>query len=143
MATVVAVAFWALLLSAGILITLSGNRSAQRFLMAVVGATVLTAAAVVFLPSATVAYAFLVVNGVLLGTALYFLLKLDRYWPIWFAGFHSIAVASELSRLAFSGSVSEMYANLAGFWSVPALVAMAWGVSLDRAKQEADPWNNA
>lgn len=134
LASIVALGFWLLLLSAGALIALSGNRPAQQFLTTVILATVVTAMAAAFLPSADAAYAYFVIDGALLGVALYFVLTLDRYWPIWFAGFHSVAVASELSRFAFPVPVPEMYANLAGFWSVPALLATALGVSRDRLK---------
>lgn len=130
-ATFVATSFWALLLSGGVLITLSGDRPAQRFLGAILAATILTAITDIFLPKTFESYAYLMVDAMLLIIVLYYVMQLENYWPIWFAGFHSIAVASQISRLAHAGPLPSIYVDLAGFWSVPALLAMVIGVYLD------------
>lgn len=130
-ATIVAIAFWFLLLSGGVLIALSGNRPAQRFLGAILGAALFTAVTDMFLPKALAAYAYFVVDGTLLVIAVYYVLQLEDYWPIWFAGFHSIAVAGQIARLAYSGPLPSIYVDLAGFWSVPAVLTMVIGVYMD------------
>lgn len=137
-AAVVATAFWVLLLSGGILIALSGNRPAQRFLGAIVLATLLSAATDLILPKSISAYAYLMIDTALLALALIFVIKLDSYWPIWFAGFHSITVGSEISRLIYSGPFPSIYLDVAGFWSIPAFVAMAVGVNLDKYRQNGN-----
>lgn len=139
----VAIAFWVLLLAGGALIVMSGNRSAQNFLGAILGATILTAVTDAFIPFYLAWYAYLAIDGTLLAIVLCYVVKSNVYWPIWFAGFHSIAVASQVSQLIFSGKVIGPYVDFAGFWSIPALVAMVWGVSLDRIKHKAVFQNNA
>ena len=126
-----------MLFSSGVLIALSGNRPAQRFLIAILGATVLSAASDILLPKAITAHAYLAIDAMLLAIALYFVLRTTSYWPIWFAGFHSIAVASEIARLAYSGPMPGIYLDLAGFWSVPALLSMVMGINMDRHYQQA------
>lgn len=131
-AVVLVIAFWVLLLSGGALIALSGDRPAQRFLGAIMGATVFTAMADTLLPKVLAAYAYLAIDGTLLAITFFYVFRLQRYWPIWFAGFHSIAVASQISRLAYSVSTPSIYVDLAGFWSIPAFLVLVIGVNLDR-----------
>ena len=129
---IAAIDFWALLLSAGILIVFSGDRPARKFLGAILAATMLTLVVDLSFAGAVAPLAYLAIDGVLLGVAGWYVLKIDAFWPIWFAGFQLITVASEVARLAFSGAIPEMYANVAGFWAIPALLTMAVGVMRDR-----------
>lgn len=54
------------------------------------------------------------------------------YWPIWFAGFHSVAVATGLARMIFPVSVLQIYIDASEFWALPALGAAVAGILLDR-----------
>jgi hypothetical protein len=59
-------------------------------------------------------------------------LRAESYWPMWFTGFHSIAVATGLARFTFPVSVPQIYIDAAGFWALPALGFATIGVLLDR-----------
>jgi hydrogenase/urease accessory protein HupE len=61
------------------------------------------------------------------------------HWPIWFCGFHSVSVASGFARFAIPTDVPTIYTNFAGFWAVPALIAVVVGVLLDRRADPAAP----
>jgi hypothetical protein len=132
LAVIVAVTFWAFLLSGGVLVALSGDRPAQRFLGAILIATLLTGATDLMIAKVIAPFAYLAIDASLLGLAIYFVVMIDRFWPVWFAGFQTITVASELSRLIFSGLSPERYADVGGFWAVPAFLSMVAGVTLDR-----------
>lgn len=131
-AAIVAIAFWVLLFSGGALIALSGDRSAQCFLGAILVATILTAATDTIIPKPLAAYVYLAIDSTLLAIAFYYVLTSVRYWPIWFAGFHSIAVAGQITRIIYAGPLPSINVDLAGFWSIPALIVFVIGVQRDR-----------
>lgn len=69
-------------------------------------------------------------------------LRSDRYWPLWFAAMQTLAVLTELLSWARLDTQYIVFANLAAFWSLPALLAMTWGTILDRKhsrRNEARP----
>lgn len=53
------------------------------------------------------------------------------YWPVWFAGFHTIIVATGLAHLLFPSSIPGIYINAASFWSLPSLLVLALGTLTD------------
>lgn len=80
-----------------------------------------------------------VVDTILLAVVLVIVAKSKRHWPIWFAGFHAVAVATGFAQLFFPNETPGIYIMMAGFWSLPALIAAAIGVFLDkRAKGLGD-----
>jgi hypothetical protein len=127
-----AVAFWILLISAGLLICINGPAVARRFLGLIILASIGTAAVDLLVSAALAPYAYLTIDGLLLIAAVIYVLKERVFWPMWFAGFQMIAVVSHSARLILSGPIPAMYAQLAGFWAVPALISMAIGTVMDR-----------
>ena len=74
----------------------------------------------------------ILVDAALLAFTTYVAVKSVYYWPLWFSGFHMIAVATGLARIAFPSSLTTLYTNTAGFWAIPALSAAVAGVYFDR-----------
>lgn len=142
-AVVIALAFWISLLSAGALIALSASRPAQFFFCAILGATALTAISDLRLSQEALWYSYLAIDSSLLAISLYLVMKSSSYWPIWFSGFQSITVASELAKITHSGMEVGIYLDVAGFWSIPALIFMVVGVHLDRVKHSSKSHKNA
>jgi hypothetical protein len=128
----IAILFWVFLLSAAGLIAFSGTWISRGFLALIFAATVATAGVRLLVPASHVAIGYLAVDATLLLAALVLVAKLDVFWPIWFGGFQSITVLTEIGRLLLPGEVPAIYGDLAGFWAAPAMIAMAVGISLDR-----------
>lgn len=59
-------------------------------------------------------------------------LRSRRYWPIWFAGFQLLAVASHFSVVALPDIDRKIYRGLETVWAVPMLVTMVIGITKDR-----------
>jgi hypothetical protein len=71
------------------------------------------------------------IDTILLAAIFYITSKSMALWPIWFAGFHMISVATGFANLLFPTHVPEMYRMIAGFWALPAQICMALGIILD------------
>ncbi len=68
-----------------------------------------------------------------LGIALYVIaMRSQRYWPLWIMGFHLITITSHLSAAVSPSMASKFYFGLATFWSIPKLLTIVIGVTLDR-----------
>ena len=128
----IAIAFWVFLLSASLIILASGQRHERYFLAAVVVATALTFVAQSIWGGREAYRIVFAIDIALWLLALIYVAKSARYWPIWFAGFHSITVATELGSMIFPGAMPGLYIDAAGFWALPALGFMAIAVTLDR-----------
>lgn len=72
------------------------------------------------------------VDALLLVALLRVALASDRWFPIWFTGFHLVAVVSHLASYIAPGFLLEIYFLLQAFWSIPMLLALVIGVALDR-----------
>ena len=59
-------------------------------------------------------------------------LRSARHWPLWFAGFHAAGTALILIALIVPGPMHAIPERMAGFWSIPALFAMTYGLLKDR-----------
>lgn len=132
----VAVGFWIFMAASYALVILYGGREARIFIHIVLLAALATLLAFVSLPKQQYAITILIIDGALLAAALFFVARSRSFWPIWFAGFHLIGVATTNARLAFPNSVPEFYGNLAGFWAIPAVTAMVVSIIRDRSAQQ-------
>lgn len=63
--------------------------------------------------------------------ALCLALMRNRFWPVWFAGFLMVGVASSVSILAFRELNPFVIFAASAFWSLPALACMAFGTYRD------------
>ena len=110
-----------------------GGRDGRWAALVVVAATLLT------MPAETVGHAWrntelaiLAVDTGLLAALYALVLSSRRYWPIWMAGFHLVAVVSHLSTMLAPTFTPELYRALAGVWGIPMLLSLLLGVELDR-----------
>ena len=55
-----------------------------------------------------------------------------RYWPLWAAGLHLNTVISHCATMVVPRVVPKVYQTLESVWSVPILIVMVIGISLDR-----------
>ena len=111
---------------------LAGDRL-DRLAAAWIAAALLgTFAATTFAAGDRAILAVLVVDLVLLAAIVRIALKSERYWPTWFAGLHLAGVICLSAALIASPPHSETLRVFAGFWGVPALLAMVFGLFLDR-----------
>lgn len=129
---ILTIAFWAFLFSACGAMFCFGQRDEKRFIIAVVAATLSTFVANSIWGITTALPIVAVIDGALLIFVLAYVARSDRYWPIWFAGFHLNTIATEMGSIMFPGALPGLYTNLAGAWALPALGAAAWGVMRDR-----------
>lgn len=56
-------------------------------------------------------------------------LRSRYYWVVWMCGFQLAGVATHLPGLFYSGVVSDIYEGLQGFWSIPVIIVMVFGVN--------------
>ena len=140
-----ALLFWALVLLCCGYGAAYGGRDGRRLAVIYVVACVLTIPAsrldrswgVTQLP-------VLAVDLALLGSVAWLALRTSRWFPIWFAGFHLVAVTAHLATLIAPGFATKAYFLLQAVWSVPMLLSFALGVTLDRQagltdEPKADP----
>jgi hypothetical protein len=71
------------------------------------------------------------IDASFLSLALFLSSRADCYWPIWFAGFLAIAVATSLSETLFPNKLPAIYIAIQGFWFLPAMASMAIGTVMD------------
>lgn len=74
----------------------------------------------------------LAVDLVLLAALLWVALRADRWFPLWFTGFHLVAVISHLASIFAPGYAPKLYFLLQSLWSVPMLLTLVIGITLDR-----------
>jgi hypothetical protein len=87
-----------------------------------------------------VAYLSIISDCLILLVTWYFALTSDRYWPIWFAAMQTLTVLTLVVTPTQIGLPHFILLNLAGFWSLPALIVMTWGTILDwRERASASP----
>ena len=80
----------------------------------------------------------IVIDMTLLAFSICLAAKSANFWPMWFSGFHMVAVATGFARFTFPTALPTIYTNTAGFWAIPALIAAAIGVLLDRRVRGQD-----
>lgn len=111
---------------------LAGTRIDRQAVAWIAAALIATLSISSFVPVARAGAAILAVDLVLLAAMIEIALRSPRYWPTWFAGFHLAAVCYGLASLLAPDSYANTLRVFAGFWGVPALLAMVFGIFLDR-----------
>ena len=128
----VAIGFWAFMIASYVVVLLYGGREARIFIHFVLLAALATLVAFITLSGTAYGLTVLAIDFALLAAAFYFVARARSFWPIWFAGFHLIGVATSCARWLFPHQLPEIYGNLAGFWAIPALMTMVVAVIRDR-----------
>ena len=129
---IIAASFWIFLISSLVILGSFGEKKGRQLTAACLLASIITYLTNAHLGFINAGSIVLLVDFVLLSIALWFVISTDRYWPVWFAAFQAITVASELANALFPANVTNLYGNFAGFWALPALGAAAVGAILDR-----------
>lgn len=126
------IVFTIMLLACVAYASILGGRTGRAGSAIFIAATLLSNIAARFNPYwASTSFGVLWVDtGCLLGL-LVLTLRSDRYWPIWALGFQSVAVATHLATIVAPDIVPRAYQAMAAFWSIPILVAMVTGTTLD------------
>lgn len=114
---------------------LAGDRLDKQAVAWIIAALTGTLAASVFAAPDRVVLAILAIDLVLLAAIIRIALRSLRYWPTWFAGLHFAGVLCGVAALGAPAQHVETLRILAGFWGVPALLAMVFGLFLDRRSQ--------
>lgn len=129
----VALSFWVLTLACCGFAALFGGRSGRAIALIYVTAVVATSLATrdpkawsdPHLPA-------LAVDLTLLAALLWVAMRSNRWFPLWFTGFHLVALVSHLAAILAPGFAPKLYFLLQSLWSVPMLLTLAIGVLLDR-----------
>lgn len=127
--------FW-LIVASNSLVALAFGRKAERaFALLLLGSCMASTVAQQLTGSVRVgtAVAFASDWAILLA-AWALALRSDRFWPLWFAGFETLAVANQLLAMSEIGLRYRFLANFSALWGLPAMVIMAWGTLLDHRR---------
>jgi hypothetical protein len=129
----IALSFWALtLLCCGFAAVFGGRDGRRVALVYVLGCLATVAAAFVEPDWSHTNLATFAVDTVVLVALWRIALHSNRWFPLWLIGLHLVTIGSHLASFLVSGYAFKLYFFLQGFWSVPMLLAMAWGVERDR-----------
>jgi len=115
-----------------------GGRDGRWAALLIIGASVLTIPATRLGSNwARTEYLILAVDLLLLIGLYVLALHSRRYFPIWMAGLHLIAVLTHISTLVAPHYAPQIYRALESLWAIPMTLCMMWGIHLDRrqAKQ--------
>lgn len=111
---------------------LAGDRLDKQAAAWILAAILGTLAATTVVPGPAAGLAVLLIDLVLLAAIARIALRSRRYWPTWFAGMHLVAVLAGAAALAAPLEHVQALRTFGGFWGVPALLAMVFGLFLDR-----------
>lgn len=130
---IVALFFWGLLISCCGFAAAYGGRAGRQVSISYLVAVVATIPASLINPDwSNPQHAVLAVDVLLLIALAWIALRSDRWFPIWFAGFHLVAVVSHLASLVAAGFVAEVYFIFQSVWTLPMLLTLVIGVARDR-----------
>jgi hypothetical protein len=123
--------FWLFFLSALTVMFCSGERVERRFALFLLSGVIATYLLNLSLGWDGAQILIMLINSSVLVFGLFLIATTKRYWPIWFCGFHSVTVATDIAQLTFPNNLPALYTNLQGFWFFPAVVIMVIGIVLD------------
>ena len=132
MPSIYLLAFWIFLIGAWTVSWHAGDRQDRRCIIAIVAAAALSAVFYSYLAPFAALVAVALVDLTLLLIIGRYALVSDRYWPLWFAGFHAVGLFFTLCALAMPSEWQMIPWRLSGFWSLPSLIAMTAGLLIDR-----------
>ncbi len=115
-----------------------GESTERRFVCFLLLATFFTFLSNTWLGRGSARLAISAIDMSVLALAVMIALRSDRYWPVWFSGFHSLAVLSGLQSLLVSERYAAYFWAFSGFWALPAVLAMAVGIVLDDRSQKLE-----
>lgn len=122
--------FWTLLVLVALYALWRGGTEHR---VAAAGCVVATAASHALRPSAgsdylSVEMGILFVDVGLFALFLWLALRSARFWPLWVAGFHLVALAGHGLRALKADLIPSAYAIAAQFWSYPVLLCIGFAI---------------
>lgn len=130
-------AFWLLLLAALATSWRAGGPGDRRMIVAIVAAALGSAVVYSVLDMRHALLAVFAVDLLLLLVVGNYALKCSKHWPLWFVGFHGTSVLFQLFALALPDDATIPAWRMAGFWSLPAIMAMTAGLLLDQSAESS------
>ncbi|MEO1167860.1 MAG: hypothetical protein AAFW97_04020 [Pseudomonadota bacterium] len=129
----VALFFWALVIICCTYGAYFGGRTGRWLAVLLIGASLLTLVAQSAQTMLGGAIWPIMLVDLLLFAGLYWLaMRSNRFWPLWVAGFHLITLTTHLAVLLAPSFAARVYIGLATFWSIPGLIIILIGVTMDR-----------
>ncbi len=113
------------------LVLVYGDRDARVFVHVMLASALLTLVATFTLDRPAFAVCGLLIDACVLGTALWIVARSNSYWPIWYAGFVTIAVCTMAAQQIFPHYIPSIYGLVAGFWVLPAQLVMVIAILRD------------
>lgn len=123
--------FYFCLVSALAITSICGENVERRFCAYLLAASIGTHIIQTNYPFPAYLYYILPIDISIFLYALCLALTQSRFWPVWFAGFLIVGVASSVSILAFQELNPFVIFAASAFWSLPALACMAYGTYRD------------
>lgn len=108
-----------------------GNADTRRGVTIIATATCGTMIAQVTLDEGALTAAILAIDVFLFAMLVLLSLRSSRFWPMWFSALCAVGVLANATAYIFPHADSALYQNYAGFWAIPALLALLVGTLLD------------
>ncbi|GAA4024865.1 hypothetical protein GCM10022280_27190 [Sphingomonas swuensis] len=129
---VIGLAFWLLTLSTCAYAWTRGGRDGRLAAGLILGASLLSVpATLIGAHWARTEQAVFVIDIALLAGLYALALRSQRYFVIWLAGLHLVAVISHMSTLLAPDFAPRIYRALSNFWAVPMSLVMFFGIRAD------------
>ncbi len=132
MSAIFLLAFWLFLLTALAVAWQAGDRNDRRIILAIGGAALASGATHMLFSESAAHTLVVVIDLALLVVVVRYTLWSRRYWPLWFAAFHSTSVLFSFASTMLPGTQHIIAERLAGFWSIPAIIVMVIGLIADQ-----------
>jgi hypothetical protein len=124
--------FVGLLIGCSTYASILGGRTGRFGAAIFIGATILSDIAARTNPDwASTSFGVFWVDTSCMMALLVLALASNRYWPIWALGFQTASVATHLATIVAPDILPKAYQGIAAFWSLPILVVMVIGTTLD------------
>ena len=125
--------FWALTLVACGYATAAGGRDGRWAVSLLIAASLLTIPATRLGQHwARTEFGVFSVDLALLAGLYALVLRSRRYFPVWMAGLHLIAVTTHLSTMLAPDITPRLYRAMESVWAVPITLCMVFGIAMDR-----------
>ena len=125
--------FWALTILCCSYGAYFGGREGRRVTALFLGGVLLTMPAQLLQHALGGAIWPVITVDLLLLIGLYWVsMRTTRFWPLWVTGFHMITMTAHLAALLAPSFLVRIYFGLTTVWTIPLLLVILVGVTLDR-----------
>lgn len=134
MSAIFLLAFWLFLLAALAAGWQAGDRHDRRIILVIGAAALGSVAANLLLPKSVALPLVAAIDVALLVVVVRYALSSARYWPMWFAAFHTASLFFSAAATVLPGMQHAIAERIAGFWSIPCLIVMVVGLIIDQRR---------